>query len=117
MSTLADELLQDFEDSGSDGEQDNAHLFAGEDTLDLGLKSQHKVNGSANAMDLDGDEEGVGDDDDEMAEVNTLVVDAEDEDEARAKVEKMQLAGVNDVRSVAVLMKTMEPVLEVSHRL
>ena len=31
----------------------------------------------------------------------------------KAKVEKMNLGGVGDVRSVAVLMKTLQPVLEV----
>ncbi|KFY08856.1 hypothetical protein V491_08403 [Pseudogymnoascus sp. VKM F-3775] len=38
----------------------------------------------------------------------------DDEEVTKAKVEKMQLGGVDDVRSVAGLMKTLEPVLEVS---
>ena len=38
----------------------------------------------------------------------------DDEEATKAKVEKMQLGGVDDVRSVAGLMKTLEPVLEVS---
>lgn len=88
MSTLADELLNDFEDSGSEGEQNEE----GEEE-------------AAQGMELDGDEEEV---DEEMVEV-------EDEEEAKTKVEKMQLGHVNDVRSVAGLMKTLEPVLEVSH--
>ena len=40
--------------------------------------------------------------------------DVEDEEETKAKIEKMQLGGVDDVRSVAGLMRTLEPVLEVS---
>jgi hypothetical protein len=89
MSTLADELLNDFEDSGSEGEQ---------------VEDEEASAGAQNGMELDGDEEDV---DEEMGEV-------EDEEEAKAKVEKMQLGHVNDVRSVAGLMKILEPVLEVS---
>jgi U4/U6 small nuclear ribonucleoprotein PRP31 len=40
--------------------------------------------------------------------------DAEDEEEAKARIEKMQLASVSDVRSVAGLMRQLEPVMEVS---
>jgi U4/U6 small nuclear ribonucleoprotein PRP31 len=64
-------------------------------------------------MELDGDEEEV-DEDADMAGVNDTAVDVEDEEETKAKVEKMELGGVDDVRSVAKLMKTLEPVLEVS---
>lgn len=107
MSTLADELLQDFEDSGSDGdEQDNAHLF--QDDGDNGNATT-----IPSSMDLDGDEEDVGEDE-EMADMNGTDADVEDEEETKAKVEKMELGGVDDVRSVARLMKTLEPVLEVS---
>jgi U4/U6 small nuclear ribonucleoprotein PRP31 len=107
MSTLADELLQDFEDSGSEvDEQQNDALFGddgGDATGENGLS----------AMELDGDEEDVVEDE-EMAGMNDVARDVEDEEETKAKVEKMQLAGVNDVRSVAVLMKKLEPILEVS---
>lgn len=117
MSTLADELLQDFEDSGSEGEdQQNGGLFADEDDSKAGLNGHASSGTGANGggMELDGDEEEV-DEDEEMAGMNDAAVDRpEDEEEAKAKVEKMQLGGVNDVRSVASLMKTLEPVLEVS---
>ncbi|KAF8459087.1 hypothetical protein BGX38DRAFT_1084352 [Terfezia claveryi] len=66
-------------------------------------------------MEIDGDEEG--DQDDEDADmggvVDTADLDANDDAEARkSKVEKLQLGGVDDVRSVAGLMKILEPVLE-----
>lgn len=111
MSTLADELLQDFEDSGSEGEeQQNGELFPEtEDAKSLGLNG-HATN---DGMELDGDEEDVGEDE-EMAGINDAAKDLEDEEETKAKVEKMQLGGVDDVRSVAGLMKNLEPVLEVS---
>ncbi|KAM3074158.1 U4/U6-U5 snRNP complex subunit prp31 [Clarireedia jacksonii] len=117
MSTLADELLQDFEDSGSEGEGDeNAHLFADPDEVGASMNGNTTRQSGANDMELDGDEEPV-DEDEEMAGLNGAVKEeAEDEEETKAKVEKMQLGGVNDVRSVAGLMKQLEPVLEkISH--
>lgn len=114
MSTLADELLNDFEDSGSEGEEQNGGLFA--DDSDRGINGVTSKNsyGSNGGMELDGDEEEV-DEDEEMMGVNDgLMEDVEGEEEMKAKVEKMQLRGVDDVRSVAGLMRTLEPVLEVS---
>jgi U4/U6 small nuclear ribonucleoprotein PRP31 len=118
MSTLADELLNDFEDSGSEGEEqtENGGLFPIDEDTKAGLLSDNArgTNGADGRMELDGDEEDA-DEDEEMAGVNGATADlVEDEEEAKAKVEKMQLGGVDDVRSVAGLMKTMEPVLEVS---
>jgi U4/U6 small nuclear ribonucleoprotein PRP31 len=110
MSTLADELLQDFEDSGSEGEeQQNGGLFP--DNEETKLPGHNHA--TSDSMELDGDEEDV-QDDEEMAGVNDAAKDVEDEEETKAKIEKMQLGGVNDVRSVAGLMKSLEPVLEVS---
>ena len=111
MSTLADELLNDFEDSGSEGEGDQQSGFLQDGPSPPASNSHHLPGGS---MVLDGDEENV-DSDDEMegTQGDGAVADVEDEEEAKAKVEKMQLGGVNDVRSVAGLMKTLEPVLEV----
>lgn len=114
MSTLADELLQDFGDSGSDGEdaQEGGLLQedgSAQDGLN-GLSQATKVQDGS--MELDGDEEPVEEDE----EMSGMVGDASEEDEeaTKAKVEKMQLGDVDDVRSVAGLMKTLEPVLEVS---
>jgi U4/U6 small nuclear ribonucleoprotein PRP31 len=115
MSTLADELLQDFEDSGSDGEdQQNGGLFPDSEDTKSGLTGHATgLSGANGSMELDGDEEEV-DEDEEMVDAKISELDVEDEEETKAKVEKMQLGGVDDVRSVAGLMKTLEPVLEVS---
>ena len=114
MSTLADELLNDFEDSGSEaeGEDEQQNGFLQDDA------TPPATNGRAQApegsMVLDGDEEDVSEDEEAAAlGTNGAAADVEDEEEAKAKVEKMQLGGVNDVRSVAGLMKTLEPVLQV----
>lgn len=111
MSTLADELLQDFEDSGSEDEGKNGELFPDGEESKSGLNGQTS-SGANGAMELDGDEEEV--EESAMEGVNDSGIDIEDEEETKAKVEKMQLGGVDDVRSVAGLMKTLEPVLEVS---
>lgn len=112
MSTLADELLNDFEDTGSEGEgeQHNGFLQASPSPPASGLPNGHpKINGSVPADDAEEDE----DEDTEMLNGSTGMEDAEDEEETKAKVEKMQLGGVSDVRNVAGLMKTLGPVLEV----
>ena len=49
---------------------------------------------------------------DAAAPAHVAMDDAEDEEEAKARIEKMQLASVSDVRSVAGLMKQLEPVME-----
>lgn len=116
MSTLADELLNDFEDSGSEGEGDQQNGFLQDQptTATNGSKGHQNV-----STEMDIDEEEEGDEDEEMLNGDTVQLnaleDANGEEEAKAKVEKMQLGGVNDVRSVAGLMKTLEPVLEVCH--
>jgi len=124
MSTLADELLNDFEDSGSEGENERKGSFLHEtiSSPQADLVNGHgrqpgsaKQNGS---MELDDDEEQMGDQDEGMSNGEVLnggetLEEADDEEEAKAKVEKMQLGGISDVRSVAGLMKTLEPVLQV----
>ena len=113
MATLADELLNDFEDSDSEGEAEQQNGLTQDEASPQQIHGGAQVqNGS---MILDGDEE-EDEEDEEMAAVGTSnngVAEAEDEEEAKAKVEKMQLGGVNDVRNVASLMKTLEPVLQV----
>lgn len=106
MSTLADELLQDFEDTGSEG---------GDDQQDDGFVDGYADGGnSLRDVGMDGD-----DSDDEEKDVdmdapdhNNVVETTDDPEEAKAKIEKMQLGGVRDIRNVAGLMKTLEPVLE-----
>ncbi|OAA43029.1 pre-mRNA splicing factor [Beauveria brongniartii RCEF 3172] len=81
MSTVADELLNDFGSSGDEAEE-----------VENGLQTT-----TVDAMDVD-----VGED---QAE--------EDSEEAsKARIEKMQFGAVKDVRSVASLMATLEPILE-----
>lgn len=121
MSTLADELLNDFEDSGSEGEADRQNGFLQDapsspaSSVTVGRGQSTYANGAAGVMVRDVDEEDD-DEDEEMTNGDTLasgaLEDAEDEEEAKAKVEKMQLGGINDVRNVAGLMKTLEPVLQ-----
>jgi U4/U6 small nuclear ribonucleoprotein PRP31 len=108
MSTLADELLNDFEDSGDENE-------------DRGLQDDDQANGT-NGHSYDHDNVGspVGAENDETMEDVEEDEDVaredmmEDEDETKAKVEKMHLGAVRDVRSVAGLMKILQPVLDVS---
>ena len=115
MSTLADELLNDFEDSGSEGEGGQQNGFLHDDATPP--TTNGRVQAPEGSMVLDGDEEDDVSEDDEAALRDSIATgaaaDVEDEEEAKAKVEKMQLGGVNDVRSVAGLMKTLEPVLQV----
>jgi U4/U6 small nuclear ribonucleoprotein PRP31 len=104
MSTLADELLQDFEDSGSD---------AGGDDHDDGifdLANGGQANGDTLMEEYKDD-----DDDDGEAEAMDGVDDAtsDDAEPTDAKTE-MPRGAVRDVRSVVNLMKILSPVLEVS---
>ncbi|KAH8884045.1 Prp31 C terminal domain-containing protein [Thozetella sp. PMI_491] len=108
MSTLADELLQDFEDSGSE---------AGDDQQDNLLGNGLDANGwrpdGAPIETNDADVEEEEDQDEEMGGVDgTELNPTDDPEETKAKVEKMQLRGVRDVRAVAGLMKTLGPVLQ-----
>ncbi|KIW82673.1 hypothetical protein Z517_05700 [Fonsecaea pedrosoi CBS 271.37] len=114
MATLADELLNDFEDSGDENnDNDNANDFQDGD------EANH-ANGLGSATDnvqRDGDDsdEELEDAEEEVAAQKASAIAAEgvdDEEDTKAKVEKMRLGGVRDVRSVAGLMKTLEPVLE-----
>jgi hypothetical protein len=118
MSNLAEELLQDFENSGSEGGDDQSHEFLRDDDhlAAKGLRGNHESKSKENGgMELDGDEEESDNEDEEMANgIGTNGLDIDNEEEAKAKVEKMELGGVEDVRSVAGLMTTLEPVLGVS---
>ena len=96
MSTLADELLQDFEDSGSEN-ADAVEEEGGDDTAAL-----MGFAGGDVAMDdlLSSDEEG--DDDEAMADKNA----SNEPENGQAKPP--------GIRSAANLVKTLESVLEVS---
>ncbi|KAK7924536.1 U4/U6 small nuclear ribonucleoprotein [Apiospora marii] len=116
MSTLADELLQDFEESGSEnGDEQNDLGLAGDSAATKGDNDGNNKdddddddNDDDGGMVLDGDEEALDDQDEEMGGIDPL----EDEDEAKAKVEKMQLGDVKDVRKVSTVMDRLEPLLK-----
>lgn len=100
MSTVADDLLNDFGSSGDEADElENDGLVLTEKT----------TNGDRDAMDVDDDDENEEASDDEAA---GAMKDMEDTEATKAKVEKMQLGAVKDVRSVASLMQTLEPILE-----
>ena len=118
MATLADELLNDFEDSGSE-DDDRENGFLGDD--DQEQPTRHALKDEAMntqiKMELDGDEEDIDEAEEELEHSNRLygVDEPPDEEETKVKVEKMKLGAITDVRSVAKLMKELEPVLEVLH--
>ena len=117
-SSLAADLLADFNDSDEEELDENATSM-----MDNGLTDQpngRRPRSHDLVMGLDGDEEADdGDEDDEMSGVDRSAGgrrkrDLSIDDETRkTKVETMHLGGVDDVRSVARLMKVLEPVLEV----
>ncbi|KAE9980318.1 hypothetical protein BLS_008085 [Venturia inaequalis] len=114
MATLADELLADLMDSGSEGEGDDQDEAYGQSDF----SASNGLNSEGNALE---DTEMSEDDENEEATLaakmglgTTAVTEAEDGEEAKARVEKMNLADVSDVRHVASLMKTLKPVIEVS---
>lgn len=112
MTTIADELLNDFEDDddGTDDEQQRDEFFPSEDAASLSASAEGRPGNGH--MELDGDEEEPDDDDADGA--HATMESAEDEMETKARVERMQLRNVSDVRSVASLMKQLQPVIEVS---
>ncbi|KAI9819015.1 MAG: U4/U6-U5 snRNP complex subunit prp31 [Phylliscum demangeonii] len=122
MSTLADELLQDFEDTDSGGENEHVHDFlkhGDNEKTPRASEGRRRANYTDHigGMELDDEHDGDEDVDEEMAdgvagEVKNGLEEDDNEDEAKAKVEKMQLGAVDDVRSVAGLMSSLEPVLE-----
>ena len=116
MATLADELLNDFEDTGSEADEQAVEENG---VGDSGLAGASAANGTSHdepGMELDDDEEDVGDADElNGVSATKAAQEAEDEEETKARIEKLQLRRVTDVRSVAGLMKTLAPVLQVSY--
>ena len=102
MSTVADELLNDFGSSGDEAEEENNGLLA---------TDHDQEDNERDAMDVDG-QNGVKE---ESPEDQNDLPDLQDAEATKARVEKMQLGAVKDVRSVASLMQTLEPVLQVSN--
>ncbi|KAI2783501.1 pre-mRNA splicing factor [Daldinia loculata] len=106
MSTLAEELLQDFEDSGSENGEEQNDTGLDLDGPAIGPPASH----DNSDMVLDGDEEEP-DEDEEMGGVGAAEP-VEDEEATKAKVEKMQLGGVKDIRKVTTVMDRLDPLLK-----
>lgn len=106
MATLADELLNDFEESDSENESKNiphdGNVADGDDELD--------VDRITPLADLD---EGGDQLQSDAAVSQMAIVEDQEQDDTKASIERMQFSGVRDVRSVARLMKTLQPILEV----
>lgn len=105
MSTLAQELLDDFEESGSEN---------GDNHIELGLDADGAAPRQAGDQDadmvLDGDEEPDAADDEDKTMGGTL----DEEEDNRAKVENMHFGAVKDVRKVSTIMDRLEPLLKVT---
>lgn len=109
MATLADELQNDFADSGSeDGIDENRHSLS---PAYNGQRRPSKSVGEDGEMELDDDNGDIDDDEDlEMRAENGLSDYAEDKEKAKPKIHTSE---PKDMRTVASFMKSMEPVLEV----
>ena len=116
MATLADELLNDFEDSGSGGEEEQNEVSGDEESkesIDRGLRRSTSTLGEG----LNGEDEVMSDAEEEIEAKRAARADSEDagdEEDVTARVEKMKMKGVSDVKSVAKLKKQLDPVIEVS---
>ena len=117
-SSLAADLLADFNDSDEEEVDENGTPEISNDLIDQPNGRQSR---SRDLMELDADQGSDDDEDEEMAGMERLVqakgkgelsID-DDEETTKAKVESMHLVDVDDVRSVAGLMRVLEPVLEV----
>ena len=110
MATLADELLNDFEDSGDENDEQTNGFHDGDEADHA--DQQRFI---PDQIEREGDEELMEDAEEELGAADSTAVEAaNDEEETKAQVEKMRLGGIRDVRNVAGLMKTLEPVLEAS---
>lgn len=116
MTTIADELFNDFADSGDENEEEQSEAQFREDgATSLPAPEANGDGQHDGGMELEGDEEESDEADlDGGAPSHLKLEEAEDEQETKDRVEKMQLHNVGDVRSVAGLMKQLQPVIEVS---
>jgi U4/U6 small nuclear ribonucleoprotein PRP31 len=109
MTSLADELQADFLDLDSEGENEE-----GEEEQEHG---EDDIIGDANGDTAMGEEE-VADEDEERGNqqdrVNRALDEAEDSEEAKERIERINFRGVSDFKSVTHLWKNLKPVLEVS---
>lgn len=122
-SSLAADLLADFNDSDEEeGLEENGTPDISNGLVDQPNGARSRSHGD-DGMDIDGE-----DDDDDDGDVDMtggksrIVTDVgasadlsidDDEETRKAKVAGMHLGAIDDVQSVAGLMKVLEPVLEV----
>ena len=86
MTTIADELLNDFEDSGSEKEEEQADDFFSTGEGFSGIKAEAPVKQENGSMELEGDEEEPSDADLDGATPSHLKMeDAEDEAETKGQ--------------------------------
>ncbi|KAK3330330.1 hypothetical protein B0H66DRAFT_466602 [Apodospora peruviana] len=121
MSTLADEFLQDLEDSGSEaGGEEHGDDFLDDASHSHGLRKYGDTDMNDALPNGDEDEDGTGMADDDYDDDEFMLGGADgdashghgDADQATPKVDMTKLSEVRDVRTVAGLMKTLTPVLE-----
>ncbi|EWC43386.1 hypothetical protein DRE_07702 [Drechslerella stenobrocha 248] len=107
--SLEQELLADFDDRSDDEEEKEADSL--NTTLDLYANRANGASSRGNGMQIDGaDDE---DEDEEMEDAGGGGPnDGDDAAQTRARINKMQLGKVDDVREIARLMEVLEPVLE-----
>ncbi|KAK3624049.1 U4/U6-U5 snRNP complex subunit prp31 [Elasticomyces elasticus] len=116
MATIADELLNDFESDGEEQDEEQQDAFLGDngdaEMPATGVTMPTEAHQPDGSMELDGDEEEPDEAEDGVTPSHIKTEAQEDEEETKARVEKMQLQNVTDVRSVAGLMKQLQPVVE-----
>ena len=100
MATLAEELLNDFGDSGSEGEQNEFH--------DEEAEFKRETNGHDNSINMDLDAKIEDEDDADMKD--STIANSDDEKD----IENISFGHVHDVRAISTMRTTLDPVLEVS---
>ena len=108
MADLADELQADFLDLEDDEENEEEIDENGTDALNGGVDGDvGMADEEAAALENDDDNGNKKD------KLDRALDDAEDEDEAKERVNKINLRGVSDFKSIAQLWTKLRPVLEV----
>lgn len=108
MATLADELQNDFADSGSERGDEDENEVANKVT---GLAPKSVFD---SLYEEDEDDNMEANEDGDIEPKETLLDEAEEEEEARLQAETASQRDHKDMRGVASFMKSMEPILEVS---
>lgn len=109
MATLADELQNDFADSGSDRGEDVENDV--DDTASgLNVRSAYGIM----EEDEDDEDENMGEEPGDSEPKVVLLDEAEEEEEARLNSDSVMGRESKDMRGVANFMRSMEPILEVS---